>query len=55
MTRQRDLFPHRPAPRATVEPFQFVPGPECEPDPDYKPPAGLEIPWIDFDPREKKA
>lgn len=52
--RQPDLFPRQPtpAPRTTeagrggrgIEPFEFVPGPECEPRPDWVIPAELRLP-----------
>lgn len=58
MTRQRDLFPQRPAPRATAEPFDFEAAadldPRLVPDPDYKPPVELQFPWLDYDPGEKR-
>jgi len=44
MTRQRALpLPGRPKP-APVEPFVFIPGPECEPQPDRPVPAWLRLP-----------
>lgn len=45
---QRDLFPPpRPAERERVAPFEFEPGPEAEPRPDWVPPEWLSLPTDD--------
>lgn len=45
---QRDLFPPpRPTERERVAPFEFIPGPEAEPRPDWVPPEWLSLPTDD--------
>lgn len=55
--RQPSLFPEprKPAPRpGDWEPFDDWGEAAMVPNPNYIPPPGLEIPWIDYDPREKR-
>lgn len=40
-----------PPHRTIVEPFNFAPGPECDPDPTYVPPEWLRIALIDGNPQ----